>query len=107
MILSEAPLPYISAVSTRVTPSTMLVRKALPTSLRSYSLPYPQRSDVQLIRQTNCRLALQSVSSHTFASVLGLVRCVGGSWWDDPRSSQTHRFHPIGTIAKSRIDSEV
>src|SRR5215210_717229 len=42
MILSEAPLPYISAVSTRVTPSAMLARKALPTSLRSYSLPYPQ-----------------------------------------------------------------
>src|SRR5215204_2550105 len=42
MILSEAPLPYISAVSKRVTPSAMLARKALPTSLRSYSLPYPQ-----------------------------------------------------------------
>src|SRR5215203_1723514 len=42
MILSEAPLPYISAVSTRVTPSTMLARKASPTSPRSYSLPYPQ-----------------------------------------------------------------
>src|SRR5215213_7251907 len=41
MILSEAPLPYISAVSTRVTPSAMLARKAFPTSLRSYSLPYP------------------------------------------------------------------
>src|SRR3712207_5042082 len=41
MILSEAPLPYISAVSTRVTPSAMLARKACPTSLRSYSLPYP------------------------------------------------------------------
>src|SRR5215207_10192946 len=41
MILSEAPLPYISAVSTRVTPSAMLARKAAPTSLRSYSLPYP------------------------------------------------------------------
>src|SRR5919107_1103260 len=42
MILSEAPLPYISAVSTRVTPSAMLARKALPTSIRLYSLPYPQ-----------------------------------------------------------------
>src|SRR5215210_935224 len=42
MILSEAPLPYISAVSTRVTPSTILARKASPTSLRSYALPYPQ-----------------------------------------------------------------
>src|SRR5215204_6587200 len=42
MILSEAPLPYISAVSTRVTPSAMLVRKAFSTSLRLYSLPYPQ-----------------------------------------------------------------
>src|SRR5919199_3876350 len=41
MILSEEPLPYTSAVSTRVTPSAMLARKALPTSLRSYSLPYP------------------------------------------------------------------
>src|SRR5215203_3727115 len=41
MILSEAPLPYISAVSTTVTPSAMLARKASPTSLRSYSLPYP------------------------------------------------------------------
>src|ERR687898_1205911 len=46
MILSEAPLPYISAVSKRVTPSAMLARKALPTSLRSYSLPYPQSLDV-------------------------------------------------------------
>src|SRR5215217_1909317 len=41
MILSEAPLPYISAVSKRVTPSAMLARKAFPTSLRLYSLPYP------------------------------------------------------------------
>src|ERR687889_1157196 len=57
MIFSEAPLPYISAVSTRVTPSAMLARKAFPTSLQLYFLPYPhslvephaQRSDLQLI----------------------------------------------------------
>src|SRR5215211_3148725 len=42
MILSEAPLPYISAVSTRLTPSAMLTRKAPPTSLRSYSLHIPR-----------------------------------------------------------------
>src|ERR687897_698813 len=77
MILSEAPLPYISAVSKKVTPSAMLARKALPTSLRPYSLPYPhslvephaQRSDVQLNRQTNCKPALHDVSFRTFVAI--------------------------------------
>jgi hypothetical protein len=116
MILSEAPLPYISAVSKRVTPSAMLARKAFPTSLRSYSLPYPQslvvphaqRSDVQLVRKTNCKLALQSVSSHTFASILRGGR---GVWAHSHgcgivlEPAPTDHYHPTKTIAESRIDS--
>src|SRR5829696_1131433 len=46
-----------------------------------------QRSDVQLIRKTNCKLALQSVSSHIFASRFRLARRIGTfSWvWHDLR----------------------
>src|SRR5215208_8114386 len=46
-----------------------------------------QWSDVQLIRKTNCKLALQSVSSHTFASRFRLARRIGTfSWvWHDLR----------------------
>src|SRR5215213_138592 len=41
-----------------------------------------QRSDVQLIRQTNRKLPLQSVSSHTFASTLRGRRGVSWVWHD-------------------------
>src|SRR5215218_6157108 len=35
------------------------------------------RCDVQLVRQTDCKLAWQSISSHTFASILRQARRVG------------------------------
>src|SRR5215211_3740891 len=70
MILSEAPLPYISAVSTRVTPSTMLVRKASPTSLRWYSLPYPQSLVVPQAQAPIPRGAMFSSSARPIESSL-------------------------------------
>src|SRR5215203_2349524 len=65
MILSEAPLPYISAVSTTVTPSAMLVRKAFSTSLRSYSLPYPHSLLVPHAQAPTPRGATFSSSART------------------------------------------
>src|SRR5215218_9907384 len=70
MILSEAPLPYTSAVSTSVTPSAMLVRKALPTSLRLYSLPYPQSLVVPHAQAPTPRGATFSSSARPIVSSL-------------------------------------
>src|SRR5215216_1117189 len=70
MILSEAPLPYISAVSTTVTPSAMLVRKAPPTSLRSYPLPYPQSLVVPHAQAPTPRGATFSSSARPIVSFL-------------------------------------
>src|ERR687898_650156 len=70
MILSEAPLPYISAVSTRVTPSAMLARKALPTSLRLYSLPYPHSLVVPHAQAPTPRGATFRSSARLFVRLL-------------------------------------
>src|SRR5215204_1963741 len=67
---SEAPLPYISAVSTRVTPSAMLARKAPPTSLRLYSLPYPQSLVVPHAQTPTPRGAMFSSSARPSVSSL-------------------------------------
>src|SRR5215213_3804319 len=119
MILSEAPLPYISAVSTRVTPSAMLARKALPTSLRSYSLPYPQSLVVPHAQAPRPRGATFSSSARPIESSLCKAtplipsprylgeRCVSAR---SPcgmvlEATPNHHYHPTKTIAKSRIDS--
>src|SRR5829696_10407945 len=70
MIHSEAPLPYISAVSIRVTPSAMLALKALCTSLRSYSLPYPQSLVVPHAQAPTPRGAMFSSSARPSVSSL-------------------------------------
>src|SRR5215212_3750750 len=81
MILSEAPLPYISAVSKRVTPSVMLARKALPTSLRSYSLPYPHSLVEPHAQAPTPRGATFSSSARPILSSL----CIGSPLVPSPR----------------------
>src|SRR3954451_9368791 len=121
MILSEAPLPYISAVSTRVTPSAMLARKALPTSLRSYSLPYPQSLVVPHAQAPTPRGATLSSSARPIVSSLSKATPLMPSprylgWRGVPALyhgcvmvldfAPNHHCHPTKTIPKSRIDSE-
>src|SRR5215210_2055694 len=121
MILSEAPLPYISAVSKRVTPSAMLVRKAFPTSLRLYSLPYPQSLVVPHAQAPTPRGATFSSSARPIVSSL----CKATPLISSPRylgergvaarsrcgmvleATPNHHYDPTKTIAKSRIDSEI
>src|SRR5918994_6086833 len=119
MILSEAPLPYISAVSTRVTPSAMLARKALPTSLRSYSLPYPQSLDVPHAQAPTPRGATFSSSARAIVSSLCKAsplipsprylgeQSVSAHSWCGMASEATpnHHYDHTKTIANSRIDS--
>src|ERR671921_267545 len=116
MILSEAPLPYISAVSQRVIPSAMLARKAFPTSLRLYFLPYPHSLVEPHAQAPTPRGAMfsssarPSVSSlckasplvpsplypriaHTPKSNHWMVR---GGLRDDPRSRLGPRTEPAG-----------
>src|SRR5215204_1251023 len=119
MILSEAPLPYISAVSTRVTPSAMLVRKASPTSPRSYSWPYPEGLVVRRGHAPIRRGATFSSSARPIVSSL----CKASPLIPSPRylgergvaarsqcgmvleATPNHHYDPTKTIAKSRIDS--
>src|SRR3712207_5810153 len=118
MILSEAPLPYISAVSTRVTPSAMLARKALPTSLRSYSLPYPQSLVVPHAQAPTPRGATFSSSAKPMSSSLCKASPLipsprylderGASAYSQVRNglriAAKRRYHPAKTIAKTLID---
>src|SRR5687768_3263172 len=107
-ILSEAPLPYISAVSTRVTPSAMLARKASPTSLRSYSLPYPQSLVVPYAQAPTPRGATFSSSARPIESVL----CKDSPLIPSPRYQRGgeacrpfHVWHGLGICANPPLSS--
>src|SRR5215213_6279109 len=118
MILSEAPLPYISAVSTRVTPSAMLARKASPTSRRLYSLPYPQSLVVPHAQAPTPRGETFISSARAMSSSLCKAsplmpspryldeRGVSAHSWCGmvPEAMPSHHYDPTKTIAKSRID---
>src|SRR5919106_2647921 len=115
MILSEAPLPYISAVSIRVTPWAMLARKALSTSLRLYFLPYPHSLVEPHAQAPTPRGAMFSSSARPIVSSL----CKASPLVHSPRHSEgdeachgcgvisesAPNYHPPKTIAESRIDS--
>src|SRR5918998_4332557 len=119
IILSEAPLPYISAVSTRVTPSAMLARKALPTSLRSYSLPYPHSLVVPHVQAPTPIGAMFSSSARPIVSSLcNASPLIPSPRYLSERGVSTHsqvphglrilakrRYHPTKTIARSQIDN--
>src|SRR5918995_1020198 len=118
-LFPEPPLPYISAVSKRVTPSAMLARKAPPTSLRSYSLPYPQSLDVPHAQAPTPRGTTFSSSARPIVSSLCKAsplipsprylgeQGVSVNSWCGMASEATpnHHYDHTKTIANSRIDS--
>src|SRR5215212_8022040 len=103
MILSEAPLPYISAVSKRVTPSVMLARKALPTSLRSYSLPYPHSLGDPHAQAPTPRGATFSSSARPILSSL----CIGSPLVPSPRYPRAAARQRATTVLDVGTDEAV
>src|SRR5215211_5215293 len=112
MILSEAPLPYISAVSTRVTPSAMLARKAFPTSLRSYSLPYPHSLVVPHAQAPTPRGATFSSSARailgSFCRASPLIHSLLRMSILQHSSNVRHELSPLAvpTLERSVVPSE-